>query len=392
MRFTIVGFLCVASCASELDLESEPEQGALLGPAPLCDRDTGRTEPVPLCSPEDPCVDLASELPPGPITRATEKPVCSTDPGSGRAIHSDPRLRRTDADGTPRFACVYRPPAATAARPRPLVVFLHGGGGGGARDVYDHTQLRTKAVTFNLTDDPERSGFFLVSVQGRNLHYPEGTHRDGHHHDFHFRSLDAPSANPDVAFLDDLIDELAADPSVDRRRIYVMGWSNGGFFGQMYAIARHERPTPGGNRVAAAAVFSAADPFHNVSPWQVPSCRLEPYPTSSVPILILSRSCDIVFCDAEQQRSLTARGVLPLPGHVVATWVSDLASRVKDPNVEWIRLDGAANIVSGCELALQCSPLEAALNHIRWPDGVADRSGIDHERKMLKFLRRHPLR
>jgi len=31
------------------------------------------------------------------------------------------------------------------------------------------------------------------------------------------------------------------------------------------------------------------------------------------------------------------------------------------------------------------------LNHVRWPDGVADRSGLDHEPELLDFLRAHPL-
>jgi hypothetical protein len=38
-----------------------------------------------------------------------------------------------------------------------------------------------------------------------------------------------------------------------------------------------------------------------------------------------------------------------------------------------------------------CSMMTAFLQHIFWPDGIADRSGIDHEPEMLAFLRDHPL-
>jgi poly(3-hydroxybutyrate) depolymerase len=53
------------------------------------------------------------------------------------------------------------------------------------------------------------------------------------------------------------------DEGVDPRRIYVMGWSNGGFFGQLLAIARHAGSSAG-YRVAAAAVFASADPSAGV--------------------------------------------------------------------------------------------------------------------------------
>jgi len=50
-----------------------------------------------------------------------------------------------------------------------------------------------------------------------------------------------------------VIDDLVAAGVVDPALIGVMGWSNGGRFAALYAIARHEKPTPGGNRAAAFA-------------------------------------------------------------------------------------------------------------------------------------------
>jgi dienelactone hydrolase len=230
----------------------------------------------------------------------------------------------------------------------------------------------------------------LLSIQGRSLKYPTAAPRDGHHHDFYYRDLGSPSTNPDIANVDALIDELAASGRVDTDRIYMMGWSNGGFFSQMYAVARHVTPTPGGNRIAAAVAFTAADPFHNVRADQSPSCQLEPYPRSEVPILLISRACDVVACDAQQLVELELEDAAP--GHEVTTWQQDLVAKVGNPNVERIIVTGDGRVTDRCSRAPLCTPLAAIVNHLRWPDGVADGSGRDHEPAMLEFLRSHPLR
>jgi pimeloyl-ACP methyl ester carboxylesterase len=353
-----------------------------------CNPVTGLAEPLPMCT-EVLCDRPAPELRVEVVTWATAIPRCRTSRIDIRPFYDDgpPRTRNGDS-GVQRFACLYEPPDATPVSKRPLVVWLHGGGAGSADNVYDATSIRSKAIDYDLTGDPERPGFFLLSVQGRSLRYPTTVPRDGHHHDFYYRDLGSPSSNPDIANVDVLIDELAASGRVDRQRIYVMGWSNGGFFSQMYAIARHTRLTPGGNRVAAAVAFTAADPFHNTREDQWPSCQLDPYPTSTVPILLVSRSCDIVACDEEQ---LDRFGIdRPAPGHVVATWQSDLSAKVRDPNVWRLTVTGDGRVTDECSHSLLCTPAVATLNHLRWPDGVADRSGRDHEPAMLDILRDHP--
>ena len=42
-----------------------------------------------------------------------------------------------------------------------------------------------------------------------------------------------------------------------------------------------------------------------------------------------------------------------------------------------------------CTIGPMCPMSAALLDHVRWPDGVADESGIDHESFMLDFLRTH---
>ncbi len=362
-------------------------------PAPVaasCNAATGLSAPLPTCSGTDPCTRLAAELGTTPLTTASVIPECRTTAG-GRTIFDDGApIGWTDFQGTPHYACQFRPTGASPASPRPLLVWMHGGGGGLASDLYNLTTIRAKAQSYDLSNDPARPGFFVLAVQGRNLHYPTTSPRDGHHHDFYYRDLTSPSGNPDMAHVDSLIDQLAASGDVDTNRIYMMGWSNGGFFSQMYAIARHTTATSGGHRIAAAAVYTAADPFNNTNSEQTPSCRLDPYPTSTVPIFLVSRSCDIVACNEAQADDLRAEGLAIDPGHVVQTWLADLGSRAQNPNASWRIVSGLGTTVSACSSASLCSAGAGLVNHARWPDGVADQSGIDHEPAMLDFLRNHP--
>ena len=353
---------------------------------------TGLPAPLAVCSQADPCTRPAPELDVTVITEPSSIPVCRTrEPGRTDYDDGAP-IHRVDGDGVDRYACLYQPPGASTSAQRPLVVFLHGGGGGTAGNIYDFTSLRTKAESYLLSNDAARSGFFLLSIQGRNLHYPTFNNRDGHHHDFYYRDLRSPSSNPDIANLDRHIDDLVDTGLIDPRRIYVMGWSNGGFFGQLYAIARHTTPTPGGHRVAAAVPYTAADPFNNTSRDQIPSYQLNPYPTSTVPIMLVSRSCDIVACDQAQADRFESLNTVTEPGQIVASWVlQDLPNKVKNPNALWRLITGQGEVTEACSSNAICTPLIGLINHTRWPDGIADGSGIDHEPPMLDFLRTHPL-
>jgi len=262
---------------------------------------------------------------------------------------------------------------------------------GSADDVYNHTSIRAKAPTYDLTGDPQRPGFFLLSVHGRHLHYPTDVDRDGNHHDFYYRDFSTPSSNPDIANVDRLVDNLVRTGNVDPSRIYFMGWSNGSFFSQMYVIGRQNIPTPDGNRPAAVVAYTGADPFNNINTTQSPSCQLDPYPLSNAPVFLISRSCDVVACDAAQAQSLDSQGDVVEPGHIVGDWETTLQNRMYDTNVMRRIVSGTGKTVASCTAAPYCTKSIALLNHLRWPDGVADGSDIDHEPEMLDFLRDHPL-
>jgi pimeloyl-ACP methyl ester carboxylesterase len=308
-------------------------------------------------------------------------------------------------DGVERQACVYTPPAATPSAPRSLVVWFHPGGTGG--DVAEQeTHLLDKALA---------TGFHLAVVQGRNLHFPTEAPRDGRHHDFYYRDLASPSSNPDIASADHLIDLLVGEGAVDPRRIHAMGWSNGAFFGQLYAIARHTTPTPGGSRIASAAVFSAADPFGDISvdpftdqPWLgQPRCALANLPESSVPILMISRTCDAaVPCGATDLACFggepnyetavwvmgaTGRGVTGIEHRLIGGLELGLAAQDRDAQ-SCTLIEGPTCDPDPCSVDPTSSGCLCLVNHLRWPDGdYPNGTGVDREPTLLAFLRDHPL-
>ncbi len=79
------------------------------------------------------------------------------------------------------------------------------------------------------------------------------------------------------------------------------------------------------------------------------------------------------------------------PGGVVENWVSDLSLKVGTPDVTWQIVTGLGQATNRCTINALCSVAGALINHISWPDGVADGSGIDYEPAVLDALRARPL-
>lgn len=366
-----------------------------------CNASVGLIQPLPVCSPSNPCQCVSKEFEQNCICQITEPsvpPTCRTGAlglNRGRINANDgPPLSRIDEDGITRYACLFRPPDASPNKKYPLVVWLHGGGQGSADDVYNTTSLREKAdptqnAAFDLRGNGQ-PGFLLLAIQGRRLHYPTDYPRDGQHHDFYHRDLGQPSSNRDIANVDAWIDTIVAQGAVDTKRIYLMGWSNGCFFAQLYAFARHERKTPGGHRPAAVACYSGADPFANINLTQQPSCQLTPYPTTTVPILLVGRNCDLPPCNQTQADAFLQQGIDIQPGHIAEPWVNLCQSQIAR-GMERLILDATSGITSQCLDPAYCTYNKALLNHIRWPDGKASLDVVDREPNMLRFLRDHPL-
>ncbi|MDA8138185.1 MAG: hypothetical protein M0036_05960 [Desulfobacteraceae bacterium] len=396
--------LMLAGCNSGGGDTRPPENPPVVAESP-CDPLTGLREPLPACSPDTVCTRVAPEVGLSQIDSPVVVPECDA------AVWDDRWTK--DVLGFTRYACIHRPPGISAGSPRPLVVWFHPGGTGGADLAGSETSLIAKADSFDLSGDSSRPGFILAAVQGRNLHFPTNAYRDGLHHDFYFRDLASPSTNPDIANADALIDDLVASGSVDLNRIYVMGWSNGGFFSQLYAIARHGTATPGGHRVASAAVFAAANPFENIE-WDsfqeaaLPadqSCAIS-IPASNVPIFIVHRTADAaVACDTVQAACFATE-----PGYITTQWLAD--SVAAGLNITGLMIGGleSGSVVGLDQAAVTCTdfssgctttectwpPTDGCLslvNHERWPDGDYNNyptTGVDRETDMFDFLKDHP--
>ena len=159
-----------------------------------------------------------------------------------------------DADGTPRYACLYAPAQAATTNPLPLVVFLHPSLF--PADSVQATGMLASLATADLTGDPARPGFILLAPQGRTTcHYYPTADQRGQGWDNWYRNLDPsdPAENVDVATIDHFLAAQVTGGKVDPQRIYVTGWSNGAAMAYLYGLHR--------SNIAAVGVFSSPDPF-----------------------------------------------------------------------------------------------------------------------------------
>jgi Esterase PHB depolymerase len=196
----------------------------------------------------------------GPFGDAPARIIAAVVPDCAEGTRIGPW---NDADGTARYACLYQPPAASKSMPLPLIVYLHPSLFN-ADSVRRHTNLLEFLKTANVSDDPKRPGFILLAPQGRNTsHYYPPPDRTGTGWDNWYRQLNPAGAvkvagkdypeNVDAAAIDHFIEAVEASGDVDRKRVYVTGWSNGGSMAYLYGLNR-----PG---VAAVGVYSASNPF-----------------------------------------------------------------------------------------------------------------------------------
>lgn len=138
--------------------------------------------------------------------------------------------------GLERTYRVFVPEGYTGETEAPLVLVLHGGGGGGTR--------RAEQLGFN---DVARAHGFIVA-------YPEGVGEEWNDgRGVRFRSDESDVAIDDVGFIVQVVDAVAAEFAIDRKRVYVTGPSNGGMMTHRLAIE-------------AAGTFAAAAPVIGTLP------------------------------------------------------------------------------------------------------------------------------
>ena len=127
--------------------------------------------------------------------------------------------------------------------------------------------------------------------------------------------------------------------------------------------------------MAAASVYTAADPFNNLNFNTTPSCQLVPYPDArGARLMITSNDCDLVACDAKQAAELQSKNPklgFEAPGFDVSQWVSDAMALINAP-VRWDLLsffNQSALSSHGCLHSWPCTPFHAVRVHSTWPRG-----------------------
>ena len=120
---------------------------------------------------------------------------------------------------------VHLPPGYNSNSPAPVVIVLHGGSGN-YQSVQGFTQMNF---------DSNQNGFLAVYPQGQGVAPPGYSWADG-------RNTSADQAGiDDVGFMSKLIDTLYYDYNIDTNRVYICGFSNGGFMTQRLACETPER-------------------------------------------------------------------------------------------------------------------------------------------------------
>ena len=284
-----------------------------------------------------------------------------------------------DSDGTPRYACLYQPPAATTSNPLPLLVWLHPSLV--TADSITSTNILAFQNSFSLAAGT--TGFVVLAPEGRSTtHFYPAPDNQGPGWDNWYRQF-APGPvsvrgqtyleNVDAATIDHFIGVMQASGTVLTNKTFVSGWSNGSAMSYIYAL---NRPS-----VDSIAVYSAPDPFQAFND-PCPQTPVEDDPTTIAEIAVpnpriqsfqVHNSCDIAgLCpDSEMIISQVATiGANPDEDVIIGPLKQQVGycdpACGTDP-------DGSSSNVRGVTLG--------SLNHLEWP--------VTWTEPMLNFLATH---
>lgn len=260
-------------------------------------------------------------------------------------------LRYTDPDDPhhlTRYACAASP---ANGENLPLVIHFHGARAPTVDESFSgyegkppKTDLLAEMTSTSLA--PGKTGYVLLMPQGRCLTAPRAYGGNGTHHDIWWKD---PRSNFDVraaqAFIRQLYTRTTQDEqgnpiplpanfaTVDQKRVYLMGHSNGAFFAHMLMFLF---PT----QFAAAATAAGADPYA-----QVECPTPTPLVTRKVPVITVHATCDpLVACDCSDcQRSPNEP--------VVENWVQTMLRRgwTADLLQDVVTDESHEQVVCGCE-------------------------------------------
>lgn len=256
--------------------------------------------------------------------------------------------------GEERRYLLYVPDSYDPAVPAPLVITIHG--------LVQWPAHQEGLSGWNELAD--REGFLVV--------YPAGT-------GFPLRwRANGPDAEPDIAFLTDLIDTLSAEYAIDPARIYANGLSNGAGMSFVLGCALSER-------IAALGLVGGA----YTCPWE--ACD----PERPVPAIVFHGTDDPVVPFAGGRS-----GPLDAPFPVIDEWVDEMARHNGcDPDPETLPASGVVRGVRYSDCAADVVYYTVEGGGHTWPGGgylpywLAGHitQDIDATEEMWRFFQEHPL-
>ncbi len=255
--------------------------------------------------------------------------------------------------GVERHYQLHVPPSYRASAAMPLVVAFHGLGGSGA-------QLE-RMTGLSLKSDEE--GFIVA--------YPDGVNHM-------WRTATRKSATDDLAFVQALVREVSSRYTIDRRRVFATGMSNGGGMTNRVACDLADM-------FAAVASVSGA---YNLSD----SCN----PARAIPVLAIHGRDDRIVPYGGRSDRVT----LPAVEEWAAAW-GEREGCVKQPQVSGDRARVEVRRWSGCrEVSEVVLRTVSSMGH-EWPGGMTSwrrrRDPTPPTRELVAsdvvwdFLRQHTL-
>ncbi|MGC1120403.1 MAG: PHB depolymerase family esterase [Candidatus Methanofastidiosia archaeon] len=190
-------------------------------------------------------------------------------------------------DGFKRTYIVHIP--STFHEPLPLVIALHGGGGSAEK----------MANLTGLDALSDREGFAVVYPQGVENHWNDG--RDIQEYRAHRENID------DVKFISTVIDTLSEEVTIDEKRIYAVGISNGAMMACRLACELSDR-------IAAIAMVAGGMPV---------DLREMCSPRKGVSVLLINGTVDplVLWEGGEIQAGRRYLGVTMSVSDTVMYWV-----------------------------------------------------------------------
>jgi predicted esterase len=250
-------------------------------------------------------------------------------------------MQFNDSTGKERAACLITKNFTTQL---PLLVWLHPSLA--PRNSIVVTGLLEATTTADLTNDTSRLGYHLLIISGRSTpHFYPFPDQVGLGWDNWYRNYNRsdPKMNVDVQTIDYFIQKAQSVATIDVKRVYMSGWSNGAAMAVQYGLN-----TP---NIAAVAAYSAPDPYRDIND----PCAQTPYPPYLTPFKILYNQCDIEgICTTGE------------------AFINDLVERYPESIAIFTVTNAAQLYVVSPPICINITSLcggilLGGLNHLRWP-------------------------